>query len=122
MTAAAKLLPLAGLAGGARDARGPGLPYAIAAIGEILFAMALQVDRTSRLAATFLARGFLGAAGVTVGFAAWEGPRAPCRCLGDVRISHGTALLLQGVIVLLAGSALWPRLPTPDSSEHGAAR
>lgn len=83
-----------------------GLAYSVAAVVECcLETLILRPHRRSfGLWLTFW--GFVGAALVSAAVMTWMPHIKTCHCLGAPATSQRTALALQGVIVLLVGSAL----------------
>lgn len=80
-------------------------PYIVAVIAEVLLAATVGLPRTRVRAALLVAGGFAGAGIITVARVARGEGHVQCGCAGEGTTLH-TALLLQGLVVLLAGALL----------------
>lgn len=87
----------------------PRWPYAVASGVELMLALWLLVGRGAVWAAAIAGGGFAGAAASTAAAAAL-GEGVSCRCLGLVATGPGTALAVQGLVVLLSGAVLRQRV------------
>lgn len=84
--------------------------YAIVILTELLLAACLVLRRTRAAASIIIAGGFVGASVATL-IAMLSTDARGCRCLGNIDMTHGTALILQGVIVFLATASSYSAVP-----------
>lgn len=90
--------------------------YGVAIVAEIGLALLLARNRTRTLSTQLTAVLFAGMATATVALAFTRGASVGCRCLGHVQMDFGSALLVQGGMVIACGALLWV---SPGSTEGG---
>ena len=90
-------------------------PYLAGVTIELALAGLLVSRKTCRFAASLAALGFLGAAGATLLSVIVDGAGLPCGCLGELTLTRGTALTLQGIIVSIAGLVTMWTVPVGEA-------
>ncbi len=82
------------------------LAYVVVAVVETCLVACIMWPRTRSFGLAMTFWGFIGGGAVSAVLVAFKKDAGSCHCLGVPVMNQGTALLLQGALILIAGSTL----------------